>query len=281
MTGILVLSGCTKDIDIEMPEYEEMVMVEGWIINGMPANVILTRNFKFNEPAGTQLYEDSFINGAVITITDKEGKSEILSEIPSYDSIKDYTGYMYVGKDLVGIPGEEYGLTIEIEGKNISASTVVPPQVPVIEIWQEPHPDADNDSMKIVKCKIHDPVGKNYYRYLYKINGEDGASPEISTLEDSYFEGEEYVKAIDSGLENEDQDIHGGVAGYFYSGDTITVYWINADKPYFDFWATVDFTRSTEMSPFQSPSIVPGNVDGALGYWCGLGTSNATIVLDE
>ncbi len=276
---LVALISCEKDIDIDMPDYERQLMVEGFIINNKPSILILTSNYEYTEQAGLELYENSFIHDAQITITDGNGDSEVLNEISNYDEILDYTSYMYVGSTLIGQLGNTYTLTIEVEGKIIVAETYIPDLVDILDIWGEPHPDAQNDSMKIVKCKINDPTEKNYYRYLYEINGFDGASPERSTVDDSYFNGKEYIKAIDSGLENEEQDIHGGVAGYFYIGDTITVNWMNVEKSYYDFWTTIDFRRTTETSPFMSPTKVPGNVGGALGHWSGIALSQKKIIL--
>jgi hypothetical protein len=128
--------------------------------------------------------------------------------------------------------------------------------------------------------KITDPVETNYYRYTSEVNGKHGPQPEISTISDKAFNGKEYKKAVDSGLENEEQDMHGGVSGYFKTGDTISVKWANAEKSYYDVWTTIDFRRTQNENPFMNPTRIVSNIKGGLGYWSGLGVDAKTIVLE-
>jgi hypothetical protein len=282
ITGIflmLLFSSCEKDIDLVMPEFTPSVVIEGMIFNNRPPIVILTKNIPYETSAGYQLYESCFIHNAEITISDSDKNTYALKEIATKDTTRNFTSYIYSNDNLIGKPGYTYTLSVKTGNRTYTSQTTIPESVEIKDIWYENHPDTHNDSLKIIKVKIHDPVQKNYYRYSTEINGKQTAQPEISTLNDAFFNGTDYIKAIDSGLNNEEQDIHGGISGYFAVGDTITVNWANVDKPYYDFWTTVDFKRTQNKNPFMNPTRIVGNIKNCLGYWGGLNVDTKKVIL--
>ncbi len=279
ITLLVILSSCEKEIDLDMPDYTPSVVVEGFIINNRAPVVILTNNVKYVSEAGKELYEQSFIHNAVITIDVEGYTTDTLVEISQTDTQTGLQTSIYTSAKLKGEVGKSYTLTIKTGGKTYTALATIPKTVEITEIWYENHPEAANDSFKTVWIKILDPLEINYYRYTSEVNGQHGAQPEISTVSDKGFNGKEYKKAIDSGLANEEQDMHGGVSGYYTIGDTITVKWANVEKSNYDAWATIDFKRTQSKNPFMSPTRIVGNIKGCLGYWSGMGVCEKSIVL--
>lgn len=275
----IIFASCEKEVEIDMPKYTPSVVVEGFIANDMAPMVFLTKNVEYVSQAGKDLYEKSFIHGALITLEKQDGNADTLKEIIQTDPKSGLMTAMYTSTTTIGAIGKTYTLKITTGGKTYSAIATIPVPVQIQDIWYEKHPDAENDSFKTVWVKILDPIETNYYRYTSEVNGQHGPQPEVSTISDKGFSGKEYKKAIDSGLKNEAQDMHGGVSGYFKIGDTITVKWANAEKSYYDAWATIDYKRSQNMNPFMNPTRIVGNVKGCLGYWSGLGVDVKSIVL--
>lgn len=276
---IIVLASCEKEIDIDMPDYTPSVVVEGSIVTYMAPVVALTKNVKYVATAGKDLYESSFIHNALVTIETSDGLIDTLNELSNADPKTGLTTYTYTSSRIIGESGKSYTLTVTTGGKTYSALATIPQSVKIQEIWYEKHPDAANDSFKTVWIKILDPAGVNYYRYATEVNGKHSAQAEVSTFNDKAFEGKEYIKAIDSGMDNEEQDMHGGVSGYFTVGDTITVKLGNTQKSYYDAWTTIDFKRTQNMNPFMNPTRIVGNIKGCLGYWSGIGGDKKSIVL--
>lgn len=279
VTILLMVSACEKDTEIDMPAYTPSVVAEGFIVNNMAPVVILSHNVPYVSRAGKNLYEQSFIHNALITIDVEEGITDTLAEISQTDIQSGLTSYFYTSQKIKGEVGKRYTLKINIGNKTFDAVATIPKPVEIKEMWFENHSDARNDSFKTVWVKIIDPLETNYYRYTSEINGQHSSQPEISTINDRAFNGREYIKAIDSGLKNEEQDMHGTVSGYFMTGDTITVKWINAEKSYYDVWTTIDFKRSQNQNPFMNPTRIAGNIKGCLGYWSGLGVESKSIIL--
>lgn len=276
---ILLFTSCEKEIDIDMPDYTPSVVIEGFIVNGMNPVIALTNNVDYVSVAGTDLYEKSFIHNALVIIDTDGNGSDTLQELINTDPKTGLTTAIYTSNKIVGEIGKSYTLKVTTGGKTYTAISKIPTPVKIQDIWYEDHPEPENDSLKTVWVKILDPTETNYYRYTSEVNGEHGPQPEISTISDKSFNGKEYIKAIDSGLNNEEQDLHGGVSGYFKTGDTITVKWANAEKSYYDAWTTIDFKRTQNKNPFLNPVRVVGNFDGAIGYWSGLGVDVKSIIL--
>lgn len=279
IAALCILTSCEREIDIDMPAFTPSVVVEGFIVNDMAPVVILTNNVPYISKAGKDLYEQSFIHNALITLQVDGIVTDTLVEIAQTDVQSGLKTSFYTSQKTQGEIGESYTLKITTGGKTYSAVATIPKPVEIKEIWYENHPEATNDSFKTVWVKILDSQETNYYRYTSEVNGKHGPQPEISTISDKAFNGLEYKKAIDSGLKNEEQDMHGGVSGYFSIGDTITVKWVNAEKSYYDAWTTIDFKRTQNENPFMNPTRIVGNIKGCLGYWSGLGVSSKSVVL--
>ena len=276
---IAILSSCEEEITMDMPAFTPSVVVEGFIANSMAPVVILTNNVEYVSKAGQDLYEKSFIHHALITVDAQGGITDTLTEMSKTDPKTGIKSSYYTSAKTIGEIGKSYMLKVATGGKVYSALATIPEPVQIQEIWYTNHPDAANDNFKTVWVKILDPAGVNYYRYTSEVNRQHGPQPEISTVSDKAFNGKEYTKAIDSGLANEEQDMHGGVSGYFAIGDTVTVKWANAEKSYYDVWATIDFKRSQNQNPFMNPTHIVSNIKGCLGYWSGLGVDAKSIIL--
>jgi hypothetical protein len=273
------LTSCEKEMNIDMPAYTPSVVIEGFIVNDMAPVVILTKNVEYVSTAGKDLYEKSFIHDATITIETDNIQTDTLMEIKQVDTKTGLKTSFYSTSKIKGEIGKNYTLKVTTGGKTYTATAKIPKPVNITDIWYEKHPEANNDSFKTVWVKILDPVETNYYRYTSEVNGQHGPQPEVSTISDKAFDGNEYTKAVDSGLDNEEQDMHGGVSGYFKVGDTITVKWANVEKSYYDAWTTIDFKRTQNQNPFMNPTRIVGNIKGCLGYWSGMGVDAKTIIL--
>ena len=121
----IIFLSCEKEITVDLPEPEQRLVVEGWIEQGDYATVILTKNMPyFGKTDSTTLVQ--MINfPATVTLSNGE-ISETLIKTLNFDY---FPPIIYRGTIIKGEIGKTYYLTINSEGKQLTASTTIPPPV--------------------------------------------------------------------------------------------------------------------------------------------------------
>ena len=79
--ALLALS-CTKEVIIEVPGYEEALVIDGRIETGQPPIVLLSSSREVYAPTDLDAYLQSNISGATVTVSDGTN-SIVLDEICS------------------------------------------------------------------------------------------------------------------------------------------------------------------------------------------------------
>lgn len=274
-----ILSSCTKDVTINLPASEEQLVVEGHIETGEAPYVILTRNSDYYSTVYLNSASDLFISGATIKV------SNGTDTITMQEVVIDTSGVsvsVYVGLGMVGEEGKTYSLSVEAEGKTLTAVTSIPYSVPLDSIWYEPGEVPDNDTFVRLICRYSDPpeLGE-YVRYFTRSNSESFYPGLNSVFEDVLINGTTFDFSLDRGIDRNDTTEF--YPGYFQfrKGDTITVKWCQIDKPHFDFWRTLEFELGSQGSPFASPIKIISNINGGLGIWGGYAPSYKTIIVPQ
>ncbi len=191
-TAILLFS-CEKEIDLDLDESESLFVIEGIVHDSLGDNFVLlskTRPFDNNDPIEK-------ITNAVVQITDGTGTVYTLSEVsPGY----------YTNPTLSGVSGRTYGLSVNINGEVITASSFMHPRTEIDSItYQEdvgfgPVEEAEYR----VFCHFTDSLNyRNYYRMKVFLGQEqkdgfvnwsddaiDGASTFLPIFEVTYLAGE-------------------------------------------------------------------------------------------
>lgn len=300
-----VFFSCEQNIEIDVPNSEPKIVVEGFIENNAPPYVILTKTVPFFDPTSIEDVENSFIHGAIVKVTDgvdtvllTEVASDTLSNILStlfIDSLgqelpqgggNEINFYFYTNLTYWGSEGKSYWLLIETpDGEELSALTNIPEKTPLDSIWYSPHPDeGKNDSLAVLNGRFTDPAGiNNYVRYFTRNNSEPYYPPIFQSVIDdkSYFniDGESLNFTFEPGIDRTEFDEE--TYGYVRRGDTVTVKWSAIDEAHYDFWITLEFDRNGQGSPFARPTIINSNINGGLGIWGGYASTYKTIVIGE
>src|SRR5688500_16738105 len=66
----MVLTSCEKEIEVDLPETEPRVVVEGYIESGAPPVVLLTRTQPYSPPPSIASIAASFISDATVIVND-------------------------------------------------------------------------------------------------------------------------------------------------------------------------------------------------------------------
>lgn len=146
------ISSCTKVINIDLKDSEPKYVVEGEVNKGELNHIItITQTIKFSET-------NSFpkVSGAIVTLSDNVGNSEILTEI---------SAGKYMSSTILGVEGNTYTLSIKINEKEFISISTMPYQV---NLDQMTFIEASfgSDGGKVAIPIRQDPAGiKNYYRF--------------------------------------------------------------------------------------------------------------------
>lgn len=247
-------AACQKVIDIDLNSTDPKIVVQANISDQSFCKVKLEQTINFDET-------NSFpkVTGAVITITDEIGNTELLTETSQG---------IYEGTTLQGVAGRTYTLDITTGGKTYTAVSVMPQPVEIDTLINQNN-GGPFVSGKSINVKYHDPVGsETFYRFIQTVNNVEQDDIIIDT--DLLADGEEVTTLIRP--DNED--------GY-QTGDTVNLFLLVIDKNVYDYFRTFQELGDGGGFGSTSPSNPLTNINnGALGYFSAHALSTKSIVVN-
>jgi hypothetical protein len=303
----LSLWSCEKDININLPDPEVQIVVDGFIESGSLPIITLTHSTAyFSESTSNQLF-DSFVHDADVTLTVDGNNFDLIelcaSEIPDSllpifaeitgiaitpDLLFDICIYTILDLNFRGEEGKTYNLKIEAEGKTLTASTTIPNIVALDSVWFMV--EANLDSLGWAWGRMHDPdtIGNAYRWFARRINHYANGevkdpvfiAPFNSITDDQFFNSLDFDFTASRGrlpFSNKEDDGN-NEAFFFKVGDTIAVKSCSVDLQTFKFFRSFYLELGNQGSPFASPSSLKSNIEGGLGIWAGYGVYNDTII---
>lgn len=231
---------CEKVIQVDLNSAAPQMVIEGEITNiPGPYSVSITKTVNFSS-------DNTFpaVSGAVVKITDNTGL---------VDSLTETAPGIYTTHSITGKPGNTYSLFVSSQGKQYTAVSKMPVQVPLDSVSLQKTRFFNNEQISAV-ANFKDPVGLgNYYQFIEYLNGK--SLPETFVFEDRLSDG----KYIQRTLFNDSSELK--------SGDKLLVkmYCIDANVySYFRTYRQVTNNSNQSASP-ANPNTNLSN--GALGYF--------------
>lgn len=269
---LLLLGSCYSELDLEIPEHESKVVVEGWIEPGKSPEIILTQTAPYFAQIDSSNIKDFALSKAVVqVITDSTSEKLIYRPYKIY-----FPPYIYFGLDIKGEVGESYILEIIYQKKIIRAETSIPEPVEPDSVWI--YKLTDSDTLGMLRIRIYDePDVKNYYRTLVKRKRKDTKfiPTLVSVFDDSYFNGDTITINLSQGLETL---LEAGKQRYFNLEDTIILKFCTMDKSSYNFWNAISIKVLSAANQFSpSNTHIDGNIDGGIGIWAGYGVVYDTV----
>lgn len=242
--SIFSFASCEKVIDLDLESTTPRLVIDGEVTDQPGPYVFnITQTINYNEPNNFPA-----ISGAIITLQDDIGGSEILTE---------QAPGLYWSTTTQGAPDRTYSLNIQYDNKEYNSSVKMAQPVSIDSVTIE-EITTPGGQFPLLTTYFQDPPGENNYYYLnYQINGED--SGDFSFLSDDLRDGEEIVVGT---ISDDYEDV--------VLGDTITVQLQHIDATMYEYYRTLEALRDGggggigSTTPDNPVSNITG---GALGYF--------------
>lgn len=296
LAAVFLFTACTKEVTLDIEGAEEKIVVQGSIEPGMPPIVILTHTNPYFGNNNFSSVDEIFIHGAVMTVSNgsytatlseictndlPDSLLPLIGEMVGLDSASlanvNFCVYSTLDASIYGQVGSSYSLTIDANGKQLSAVTTIPQPVALDSLWFK----IEYDDFGFVWAKLSEPAGTgNAYRWFSKRLGEDGSflAPWGSAFEDKFIDGESFEFAYNR--PDTQYEEYNTVEGenYFQVGDTIVIKFCAIDIPHYQFWRTFETQAVNNGNPFAAPTSIRSNITGGLGIWGGYSPVYDTLI---
>lgn len=305
--GIFTLIfSCQKDVSVDIPGYDEQLVVDGTIETGLPPFILLstTKNiFATNSQAA--IFED-FISDAVIlfsdgTITDTlqticsdqlpkqyQDLSYALFGIPPNLLSKYHIcGYSTTNQALFGQVGKTYSIEIHYKGKKFTASTsIVQPTYLDSVYWK---PEKNTNDYGYAYAHLTDPANE-YNAYFWEVlrtnTTKNGTPIDLEfhktgnpVFDDQFINGVSFEFFYENPRSWNDTTYPEQYRGLYRRNDTVIVKFSSLDKSTYNFLQKKFVQVNNGTNPFTIPLNVPSNISGgALGYFGGLSPTYYTLI---
>ncbi len=290
---ILQFNACQTEIEVDLPDYQPKLVVEGYIELGQPARVMLTRSVPFFQQIDLNyILNNVLVMDAVVTVTSSDGETERLSFVPNSES-----PYMfaYVG-NMRGKENTRYDLKIEWGGQTYTATTSILHSFDLDSIGFYKMPEMMRDTMRTIRVLMSDnPSEMNFYQYYVKVHGKKvHDNVWITTIpvafDDATFNGLtfnfEVLRANPSSFlmpqmsEEEEREYFRMT---YRPGDTVYVKYGLIDYDSYQFWNTGGNDAAMGQNPFTNPTPVISNIRGenVTGVWCGYAAKTEVLIYEQ
>ena len=286
----LLFQACQSEIEVKLPDYEPKVVVEGYIENGKPPRVMLTRSVPYFQYMDYDYpVENVLVMDASVIVYAEDGEGQRLNFVECEDSPYRYA---YVGR----FPGREnmrYDLEIEWQGKKYTASTRVLHTFDLDSIGFYNESNLMGNTRKTIRVLLSDdPLEANFYQFFVKIHCKTIRDRVWVTcmpvaFDDATFNGltfnYEVLRANPSAffmplMTEEEQKEYFRVS--YRPGDTVYVKYGLIDYDSYQFWNTGGNNASLGQNPFTNPEPTISNIKGenVTGVWCGYASKTERMV---
>jgi len=246
------LTSCEKEIDVDLNSAPPRIVIEGIVKQDQLATVRVSHTIDFGNNDG---YPN--LSGAIVKISDDKGNSEVLKQ--------DVSGW-YTAEKMKGEVGNKYNMSVVYDGEEYTATSQMPPQVPMDSVTMSKVLVMDYAFPTI---HFRDPVGEEnqYYRALVFINGKQHPDVREFVLSTDLTDGQYIRETLFVTINDSDKDP-------YEKGDKLTIEFQCIDK------GTHKFFYS--MEPIgQSPTNAVSNIsNGAMGYFSACTTEKITVTAD-
>ena len=290
------LNSCSKEVKIDIPGFDEQIVIDGSIETGTPAIIFLSNSKDIYAPTDINSYLSGFISGATVTVSNgtiTDTLTEICTDnLPAgFESIAAaFFGLpieqlvnlhlcAYVSTGIVGEVGKTYTLKVLYNNKTYISSTKIENPTALDNLfWRE---QANLPGYGFSWAKITDsPIMGDAYRWEVKNLGDLFYSKPFQPFtDDRFYNGKTFEFSVENPMSFKDQTIENQYKGYYKLGDTIVVKFSKLGKKEYQFFEKKYNQIYSGGNPFATPTNIPTNIEGgALGIWAGFSPWYDTLI---
>ncbi len=290
------LVSCTKEVHIEIPGYEDQLVIDGSIETGQPAIVLLSKSHNVYSATNLQAYLDGFVSGATVivsngTVTDTlteicsdnlpPGTEEIAAAFFGLpvDVIVNMHLCAYISLGMVGEVGKTYDLKVIYNGVTYTSTTEISQPTPLDSLYWKPQGSFTDRGFSW--AKLSDPlVSGDAYCWQVKLAGMTNFKKTFNPFfNDKFFNGKTFDFAYENPMSFDDTTTAPGYQGYYKLGDTVIVKLSKIGMKEYNFFEKKYNQMYSGGNPFATPTNIPSNIQGgALGIWVGYAPWFDTLV---
>ena len=281
--GLFVLvSGCSglvQDVDpARLPKTDPQLVVHCYL---SPQDTVLTAVVSRSRTSvGTQVDSTQFTPVPDARVTLSEGNSSVILRFDSKQALYQADARLFAVK-----AGRTYTLDVELpDGQRATAGSTVPGMVPTPEVLLDSvvNPASLAGVDYSVQLRWQDPVGEVNY---YQVAGDNeygsvyrpfGSSVDVPYQAINVVSFQSYNESPFLTDANRDGQVINSPRGKLQIYATtnppiitppflLNVYLLNVNRDYYDYYEMVLTQARNENNPFAEPSLIRGNIQGALG----------------
>ncbi len=300
------LLGCTKEVNIDIPGFQEMLVIDGSIETGMPPIIFISKSKDIYASTNLNAFLNGFQTGAIVTVNN--GTSSVVLDEICADNLP--PGTETIVADLLGIPvselpnyhlcayttfntsiwgevGKTYALEVTFEGKTYTSSTKIENPTNLNSVfWQT---DKNYSDRGYSWANLSDnPSQYDAYKWEVKRLNTYGNSTPIDTkftttfnpvFDDEFMNGKTFNFFYENPMTSSDDNIPSDYRGYFLLNDTVVIKLSKMERKVYEFMEKKYVQMGTAGNPFATPTNVTTNITGgAIGVWAGYSPTYDTLI---
>ena len=296
---LTIFFSCEKAIEIDLNSSGSQLVVEGYIQEGYPSYVFLTKSESYFNPVDLNTLNNIAVDNAQVFVEREDGfihqltyiDSQLLDSLGLSDTLALPLNALYVDlshqENNFSQIGYKYKLIIEWNNETISAITSIPPQYPIDSVWVKRKDSLESDYKCYIWARINDPdtLGNSAIIHYKRDVGWKPMDPlfipcAIPARTDNIVNGEKFEAFFARSGRFSDEDgvllpFYGDrvIDGEFVRKDIVLLRLSHVDQITYKFWRSTERMQDASGNPFSEPMNLSSNIDGGIGVWGGYGVS--------
>lgn len=291
-----MITSCTKEVEIDIPGYQQQLVVDARIeADGYPI-VLLSRSQNIYSATDLEAYLQSFVADASVSVSNGSTTVELslfsISDLPlsSRKTIAEMLKlelnevsflpiqvFSTTDPSMMGEVGKTYTLNIVEQGKSYTGETSLLPPTPLVNLYWKA--DESNPEYGLCIARLADPANEyNAFKWeakRIKLNDQGQPYDVIFRSSNDPFFDDEYFNGLtfefDTRYPERDTTYPENYRRHYKLGDTVVIKMSRVDRNVYEFFNKKDAQLGSSGNPFATPVNLPSNLTGgALGIWAGI-----------